>query len=336
MARTRWIVAAGIAAALLITTPAGAVFSGGTGRLVVANKLFDPPSATPLATYPFGSQRFSPDGLHVTGQTGSTTAVWIADADGSNARQLTTPPTGAHGDQWPTWAPDGKSIVFVRSKKVACGASTCFGYELDSVDVASGAVSTIIPNAAANFLANPEYSPDGSRLLVTSAISEHPTGIFLVDPATGAYHQIIEGPNFGRWAPDGKHIVVAWSTLADGDPHSHVRVIDTSGATVLDFRVAQQNMNVFPTFTPDGAKLSLGDCRPDCGVWSAPLPQDGSPLAWSEDLPLAAATNSFVEWEPLVDEPIITAGPTGTVARRDATFEFSVPSKQPGHYQCRL
>ena len=39
-------------------------------------------------------------------------AVWMLDADGKNARAVTSFPDTVGRAQWPTWSPDGKSIVF--------------------------------------------------------------------------------------------------------------------------------------------------------------------------------------------------------------------------------
>jgi Tol biopolymer transport system component len=56
--------------------------------------------------------RFSPDGRWLVFRSGRSGAseIWLADADGSNARQLTH--LSAYAAGYPHWSPDGQSIAF--------------------------------------------------------------------------------------------------------------------------------------------------------------------------------------------------------------------------------
>ena len=45
-------------------------------------------------------------------------ALWVMNADGSQLRQL-TPTSGAHGDYFPSWSPDGQRIAFQRINTAA-------------------------------------------------------------------------------------------------------------------------------------------------------------------------------------------------------------------------
>lgn len=51
---------------------------------------------------------WSPDGRQITFNRGSAPGLWIANADGSGARQITS---GAY-DYYPRWSPDGARIAF--------------------------------------------------------------------------------------------------------------------------------------------------------------------------------------------------------------------------------
>ena len=60
---------------------------------------------------------WSPDGRRIVYSAGSvadhTQDIWVADADGGNATQL----TGADGDDVdPTWSPDGRRIAFASTR----------------------------------------------------------------------------------------------------------------------------------------------------------------------------------------------------------------------------
>jgi TolB protein len=58
---------------------------------------------------------WSPDGSRIayTWYVGGIVSIFVADPNGANARQLTTP---AEGDQDPQWSPDGRQLVFGRTE----------------------------------------------------------------------------------------------------------------------------------------------------------------------------------------------------------------------------
>jgi TolB protein len=59
---------------------------------------------------------FSPDGLSILHRRvqGERSQIYVMDADGSNARNLSGASTL---DGWPAWSPDGRRIVFSRKIK---------------------------------------------------------------------------------------------------------------------------------------------------------------------------------------------------------------------------
>jgi Tol biopolymer transport system component len=109
-----------------------------------------------LTTSPFGHDvpiGFAPDGSSIAftrdGQAGSAATLYLADPDGSNVRPVGNLPVGG-GD----WAPDGRSILITSAGR------------LFSVDVATGnATPHVIVGDPTKNLWNPQWSPDGSRIL---------------------------------------------------------------------------------------------------------------------------------------------------------------------------
>jgi len=96
---------------------------------------------------------------------GIDSQIWIIDADGTNLRQLTTPPAGRR-DVNPEWSPDGATIVFERD------ANWPNPRQLFLVDPDGGAPAPLTTTAVDARM--PVWSPDGSAI-----------AYLRVNPATG-------------------------------------------------------------------------------------------------------------------------------------------------------
>jgi TolB protein len=86
--------------------------------------------------------------------------LFIADADGSNARQLTSFGCASFA---PTFTPDGKRILFA-SNKHACDSSS---FELYLVNTDGSGLEQV--TNFGGFTSFPEFSPDGTKLAFTSS-----------------------------------------------------------------------------------------------------------------------------------------------------------------------
>jgi hypothetical protein len=114
---------------------------------------------------------WSPDGKRIAfgRATGPRTidhpskiAVYIAKSDGSAIRQLTRPPAG-YEDHYPTWSPDGRTIVVQRDTTAnPPGPTTLIG-----VNVATGAERLVfrMPDWAPG-AGIPKFAPDGNHILI--------------------------------------------------------------------------------------------------------------------------------------------------------------------------
>jgi Tol biopolymer transport system component len=113
---------------------------------------------------------WSPDGKQIafgratgprSAQGPSLIAIYVANADGSDAHQVSSPPTGSE-DHYPTWSADGKTLVFERNPDTSPPGRTT----LVAVDVATRTehlVYTLPPWANGSGI--PKFSPGGLRIL---------------------------------------------------------------------------------------------------------------------------------------------------------------------------
>jgi TolB protein len=109
-------------------------------------------------TYP----AWSPDMKHIAfrrmlGEMNSE--VFVADADGKNARNLTNNPAF---DGWPAWSPDGKLIAFASNRNARY---QIFVMKADGTDV------HLVANTEGRATA-PQWSPDGRTIYFTNCVAK--------------------------------------------------------------------------------------------------------------------------------------------------------------------
>ena len=161
----------------------------------------------------YGSWR--PDGRHIVfrGQLDDGTAgAFIANADGSNVRQLPIESVGLGEFEGLAWSPDGKHLSFMSDGSL--GGIT--GWQINVADIdAEGSLTELHrldldPVSLDERL--PIWSPDSSRLAFLQEIgSRRQVGIFNAD---GSGYRLL-GPEVSSlrildyaWSPDGRSLVI--------------------------------------------------------------------------------------------------------------------------------
>jgi Tol biopolymer transport system component len=176
-------------------------FSGGT-RIVTMNP--DGTMQTPLTTPAINEDdefaQWSPDGgkiafvRHANDPSESFVVnLWVMNADGSNAKALTSYPLGPGPDVFVdgfSWSPDGSRIAYAVSNDI-------------HVVNADGSGDINLTNGSALGEYQPHWSPDGSKILFSALVGDAPD-LFIMNADGGQPTNLTNNPAFdadGEWRP---------------------------------------------------------------------------------------------------------------------------------------
>jgi Tol biopolymer transport system component len=199
---------------------------------------------------------FSPDGRQVawfafapgpqpSSNVDRLVRIWVANADGSNARA----PGNVVRAAELTWFPDGQRLLFVGRDADGGNAG------IYTLDINAGTLTRVV---AAFSPRGARLAPDGDHIVYLAALEEQPddNGLFIVNADGSAKRKL---PLIGGicWAPDSRSLIIL-PAQADNGPDQLVRIDAASLATTpltdrsaLPFRVAQDEWQL----SPDGTRI---------------------------------------------------------------------------------
>ena len=232
--------------------------------------------------------RWSPDGKYLAFVSArgddDQSQLWLLDRAGGEAQQLTTIAEGV--DDY-AWSPDGARLVIVsRDADSTARADTTRPHpividrllikrdgdgwldrrrtHLHLVEVATKAVTRLTSGDADD--REPAWSPDGTRLVFTSArhTDEDRTDesdLYVVDARAGAEpRRLTSGTSVERaaaWSPDGRTIAFLQGTFVPVPMYGTMRVavIPAEGGAVRVLAPALDRRQTEPVWTDDGRAL---------------------------------------------------------------------------------
>jgi Tol biopolymer transport system component/DNA-binding winged helix-turn-helix (wHTH) protein len=143
---------------------------------------------------------YSPDGRRLAYVDTRDSTVWTADVDAqlraASFRQISSPGLIA---AFPRWSPDGQWIVFA-------GQTAGQPSRIYKVAAAGGPVAqvTLAGLAPTTQLVGPDFSPDGSRLVVSVDLEGTGATIGIVRGDRLTLLPAAQGYGSARWSPDGR------------------------------------------------------------------------------------------------------------------------------------
>lgn len=233
------------------------------------------PDGTSLATLGEGVwPEWSPDGRRIlfTRDSDNGGRIWVMDADGGNARQLTT----AIDDHSATWSPDGTKICFWTQRDDLKS-------ELYIMNADGSNQTRITDNTVWD--AYPDWSPDGTKIAFSSDRGSSVSHIWVMNvdgssPIQLTFGEYSVGP---AWSPDGSKI--AYSRF--GASFTGVCIMNADGTN--EQRLIPDASS--PSWSPDGTKLAVmlsGD------IWTVNI--DGTGL---KNVTNHASFDRDPHWKPI-------------------------------------
>jgi TolB protein len=228
------------------------------------------------------SPDWSPDGKRVTFvvQAGDSQSIWIADANGKNAKELFhCAGTGAClGTDYPAWSPNGTSIAFTYAHAPPLSAGPPSATSIRVIDIESRKVRAVIRSRFPQLVDLPRWSPEGTRLVIqrdrfSSDGTETGSRIEIVEVSSGRARLLTSFARFAfhpDWSSKGLITFDTYDLLAFGDSApggSNVFTIRPDGTNERQLTRFKRGGNRVsaPTFTPDGRRIlftyQVGDKR---------------------------------------------------------------------------
>jgi Tol biopolymer transport system component len=182
------------------------------------------PRIIPFTSFPGVEFRasFSPDGNQLAfdwnGEQEDNYDIYVRLVDGSGLLRLTNNPAR---DYCPAWAPDGRSIAFLRSQ----GPGVLPAMDVYLMSALGGAERRLAEEIRVSEPPSLSWSPDGKLLAFADEISpDSPDSVFLFEVATRARRKLtdppaqISGDSTPAFSPDGRTLAfVRWVTSGVSD-----------------------------------------------------------------------------------------------------------------------
>ncbi len=240
---------------------------------------------------------WSPDGTKIVFANGDDGNLWVINADGTNATQLTFPQEGdfINSNFEPDWSPDGTQIAFTTERE---GDRDLYVMNADGTsphNLFVGGEPIVIfgdfpPYQGDEY--DPSWSPDGTKILYTASRATGTEIATVVVAGASAETEVLLTTGLGEpdysepeWSPDGQ--LIAYTEYSYGGPYLWAMNADGSNSTPV---TAENLLNLYsPEFSPDGTLLTFiaypNEVGSSSDLYAIPAPTAPAPV-------MAAATTA--------------------------------------------
>jgi Tol biopolymer transport system component len=242
---------------------------GGAGESIAGGGLNSRP-----VPFPLGSISWSPDGTSTAfvgvdpdangPQQSSRLNLFVASADGGVARKV----PGTAGGEFPVFAPDGRSIAFVRvkgsdSESVDSNGKRTRTYAHTSIWMTSldgTRRRALTPWKKQDFDLPSSFSPDGSLLAVTRySDRDRSTSAVALRVDGGGSRLISAGAADPAYSPDGLKVALIRADRVR--PTTDLFVANPDGTGLLQLTYTE-GFEQHPSWDPSGQRLAFETLRP--------------------------------------------------------------------------
>jgi dipeptidyl aminopeptidase/acylaminoacyl peptidase len=239
---------------------------------------------------------WSPDGKYlayvVKPKTSSVYEIDVYDMVNREVKHVTTdtPKDKLNGD--PVWSRDGKRIAY--SQEQAKGTDS----NIFVVELATGKSTLLTPHEGEQLYHADDFSPDGTKLLITSNAANGYENVGLLDIQTKQIHWLTQDKwevSGGSFSPDGKK--VTWTANVDGNTDIYLHDFDSTRTTSLPLpKGVNSPGGAQSAFSHDGSRLLYFHNGPSSptDVWVHSL-GDGKSLRITNSLVAGIHTEEMVE-----------------------------------------
>lgn len=182
------------------------------------------------------------------------TKIWKIPVDGEESTQITNN-QDRYADFCPSWSPDGKTIVFVRTYLLE--SRQLFGESSIYTVNSSGGVPNLIITEPDKFIFSLVWSPDGQMIAYLTKEKELPNKKLLkiINVNNGISRLIVEiqGASVNTelaWSPDSKRIA-----FNDRD-EKVIKIMSLNDGSIEDIETSLVNVHIYHLdWSPDGEKF---------------------------------------------------------------------------------
>jgi TolB protein len=181
--------------------------------------------------------------------------IWVMNADGTGLRQLLNDP--AVDDFTPSFAPDGRHVIFVRCSEIGCA--------VHRVRTDGSRLQSITPFQPDITDWAPTYSPDSERIAFGSfGRGGVAAATYLMHP-DGTHIRRITPPDLqllgGDWSPDGSRLTTGSNCCNPNN--GDIFTFKPNGKGLTQLMDTPDENDVGSTWSPDGRSIAFERVNPE-------------------------------------------------------------------------